>query len=68
MTSRSSTVKAPPTLRPGTVCKSASTGQRIRITHLTRGTVDFTNLDTGGNGVLARSYIEKNFAPETAAR
>jgi hypothetical protein len=68
MTSRAAIDKATPTLRPGTVCKSTSTGQRIRITYLTRGTVDFTNLDTGGNGVLARSYIEKNFSPETTAR
>ena len=38
-------------------------GMRIRLTYVTRNTVDFENLDTGGHGVIARSWLEKHFTP-----
>jgi len=38
-------------------------GMRIRLTYVTRSTVDFENLDTGGHGVIARSWLEKHFTP-----
>ena len=36
-------------------------GTRVRLTHVTRGTVDFENLDTGGHGVMSRAWLEKHF-------
>ena len=38
-------------------------GTRVRLTNVTRGTVDFENLETGGHGVIARSWLEKHFTP-----
>lgn len=38
-------------------------GTRVRLTYVTRSTVDFENLDTGGHGVIARSWLEKHFTP-----
>ena len=38
-------------------------GMRVRLTNVTRGTVDFENLETGGHGVIARSWLEKHFTP-----
>jgi hypothetical protein len=38
-------------------------GTRLRLTYVTRGTVDFENLDTGGHGVISRAWLEKHFTP-----
>ena len=38
-------------------------GMRVRLTYVTRSTVDFENLDTGGHGVIARAWLEKHFTP-----
>ena len=38
-------------------------GTRVRLTYVTRSTVDFENLDTGGHGVIARTWLEKHFTP-----
>ncbi len=38
-------------------------GMRVRLTYVTRNTVDFENLDTGGHGVIARAWLEKHFTP-----
>lgn len=38
-------------------------GTRVRLTYVTRSTVDFENLDTGGHGVIARAWLEKHFTP-----
>jgi hypothetical protein len=38
-------------------------GMRVCITYVTRNTVDFENLDTGGHGVIARAWLEKHFTP-----
>lgn len=40
-----------------------SQGMRVRLTYVTRSTVDFENLDTGGHGVIARAWLEKHFTP-----
>jgi hypothetical protein len=38
-------------------------GTRLCLTYVTRGTVDFENLDTGGHGVMSRAWLEKHFTP-----
>ncbi len=40
-----------------------ATGTRVRLTYVTRGTVDYQNLDTGGHGVMSRAWLEKHFTP-----
>jgi hypothetical protein len=40
-----------------------ATGTRVRLTYVTRGTVDYQNLDTGGHGVMSRVWLEKHFTP-----
>lgn len=40
-----------------------ATGTRVRLTYVTRGTVDYQNLDTGGQGVMSRAWLEKHFTP-----
>lgn len=47
-------------IHPGTVWKGPE-GQRVRVTFATRVTVDFSNLDSGGNGVLARAWFLKHY-------
>lgn len=38
-------------------------GARVRLTYVTRSTIDYQNLDTGGHGVIARAWLEKHFTP-----
>ena len=55
--------------RPAPVARAiwaAADGTRLRLTHVTRQSVEFQNLATGGNGLMARAWLEKHFTPENA--
>jgi hypothetical protein len=36
---------------------------RLRITHVTRASIDFHNLNTGGHGLMSRAWFEQHFTP-----
>jgi hypothetical protein len=52
----------------GSVWRHRHESTRLKLTYVTRGTVDFLNLTTDGHGVMSRSWLEKHFTEEESAR
>lgn len=49
----------------GAVWRDAQGQTRLRLTYVTRSTVDFLNLTTDGHGVMSRDWLEKHFTAES---
>ena len=48
----------------GAVWRDAQGQTRLRLTYVTRSSVDFLNLTTDGHGVMSRAWLEKHFTAE----
>lgn len=49
----------------GAVWRDAQGQTRLRLTYITRSTVDFLNLTTDGHGVMSRTWLENHFTAES---
>lgn len=49
----------------GAIWRDAQGQTRLRLTYVTRSTVDFLNLTTDGHGVMSRAWLEKHFTAES---
>ena len=49
----------------GAVWRDAQGQTRLRLTYITRSTVDFLNLTTDGHGVMSRAWLENHFTAES---
>lgn len=63
--SQSSARSVRPVVVVGSVWRHRHESTRLKLTYVTRGTVDFLNLTTDGHGVMSRSWLEKHFEEET---
>lgn len=48
----------------GAVWRDVQGQTRLRLTYVTRSSVDFLNLTTDGHGVMSRAWFEKHFTAE----
>jgi len=60
--------KKPAAVVVGSVWCQRGQSTRLKLTYVTRGTVDFINLESGGHGVMSRTWLEKHFTQEETAR
>lgn len=49
----------------GAIWRDAQGQTRLRLTYVTRSTVDFLNLTTDGHGVMSRDWLQKHFTAES---
>ena len=48
----------------GAIWRDAQGQTRLRLTYVTRSSIDFLNLTTDGHGVMSRDWLEKHFTAE----